>query len=246
MKVSNYGRPLKFNFLAKVLFILHFVSSTISTAQSQDLHFDHITTDDGLSNSSVTCIIKDAKGFMWIGTFNGLNRFDGSEFTIYQYNQNDPHSISDNYISSIIEDHNGKLWIGTNDGLNFYNRSTDSFKHFRHDINNNASIIDNQIEVIFEDSKNRLWIGTRKGGLDLYDRKSLSFIHHTHKDNDSNTISSNFVQSLFEDSKGNIWIGHRNGDIDILYNNHNNYVSGLVYLSLYLLKVVLPKVLDTL
>ena len=223
MKVSNYGRPLKFNSLAKVLFILHFVSSTISTAQSQDLHFDHITTDDGLSNSSVTCIIKDAKGFMWIGTFNGLNRFDGSEFTIYQYNQNDPHSISDNYISSIIEDHNGKLWIGTNDGLNFYNRSTDSFKHFRHDINNNASIIDNQIEVIFEDSKNRLWIGTRKGGLDLYDRKNLSFIHHAHKDNDSNTISSNFVQSLFEDSKGNIWIGHRNGDIDILYNNHNNF-----------------------
>ncbi len=219
-----FKTALKKNLINFWLFIiLQLLFFNLSLAQYKKLHFDHITTDDGLSKASVTCIVQDFQGFMWIGTFNGLNRYDGQDFTVYQYNQNDQHSISDNYISSIIEDHNRKLWIGTNDGLNCYNRNEDNFIHYRHIPGDSLSICDNQIEVIYEDSKNRLWIGTRKGGLDLYDRKNKSFIHHVHNENDPGTISSNFIESIFEDANHNLWIGHRDGSIDILYNNKNKF-----------------------
>ncbi|MGA9294653.1 MAG: two-component regulator propeller domain-containing protein [Ignavibacteriaceae bacterium] len=198
-----------------ILFILILLPLMAVEAQYQDFRFEHITTDNGLSKASVTCILQDHQGFMWVGTFNGLNRYDGYDFTVYTYNQNNPHSISHNYISSMIEDHEGKLWIGTSDGLNTYDRSKDNFVRFRHN-GNDSSIIDNQIEVIYEDSKDNLWIGTRNGGLELFDRNSKSFIHHLHNKENANSLSSNFIQSIFEDNFGNLWLGQRNGAIDIL------------------------------
>ena len=207
----------------KIIVIYIVLSSVPIYSQYQDFRFNHITTDDGLSKSSVTCILQDNKGFMWFGTFNGLNRYDGYEFVVYQYNQSDSLSISHNYISSIIEDNEGQLWIGTSDGLNSYDRSSDTFRQFLHDKNRPTSISDNQIEIIFEDSKKRLWVGTRNGGLDLFDRLSGTFMHYvTKKDNDK-SISSNFIREIFEDSYGNLWIGHWNGAIDIFNERRNTF-----------------------
>lgn len=208
---------------AKTFFVCLFIPSLSLLAQYQDLRFEHITTDDGLSKSSVTSILQDQQGFMWVGTFNGLNRYDGYEFTIYQYNQSDSQSISHNYISSMIEDKEGQLWVGTSDGLNCYNRSTDNFMHYKHNANNSTSICDNQIEVVFEDSKGQLWIGTRNGGLDLFNRTNKSFLHYAHYEGTSEGLSSNFIQSIFEDSNGNLWIGHRSGAIDILNNSQKKF-----------------------
>ena len=202
-----------------LIFILLYSYSSIF-AQYQDFRFEHITTENGLSKASVTCILQDKQGFMWIGTFNGLNRYDGYEFTVYRYNQNDQHSISHNYISSMIQDHTGKLWIGTSDGLNSYNRSMDNFEHYRHN-GSDSSIIDNQIEVIFEDRENHLWIGTRNGGLELFNRENKSFTHHLYNKDNSSSLSSNFIQSIFEDNAGNLWIGQRNGSIDLLIDGSN-------------------------
>ena len=207
----------------RIFIICLFIPLVSLVAQYQDLRFEHITTDAGLSKSSVTCILQDHEGFIWVGTFNGLNRYDGYEFTVYQYNQNDSHSISHNYISSMIEDEYGQLWVGTSDGLNCYDRSKDNFKHYRHNNNNSASISDNQIEVVFEDSQHRLWIGTRNGGLNLFDRNNKSFIHYLHNEHDSNSLSSNFIQSIFEDSRGNLWIGHRDGAIDIFDDSNKKF-----------------------
>lgn len=215
--------PIKLNVSIKKFFIIYFFTLISVNAQYQDLHFDHITTDDGLSRSSVTCIMQDNRGYMWIGTFNGLNRYDGYNFYVYQYNQSDPQSISHNYISSMIEDHEGRLWVGTSDGLNCYNRVTDNFKRYRHTNNNSKSISDNQIEVIFEDSKKRLWIGTRNGGLNLFERKSKSFVHYVHDKNNNKSLSSNFIREIFEDSNGNLWIGHWNGAIDIFDDKRNEF-----------------------
>ncbi len=219
---SNYS--IRFMAFINIVIILLLFSFKSLIAQYQDLRFEHITTDDGLSKASVTCILQDQQDFMWIGTFNGLNRYDGYDFTVYQYNQNNPHSISHNYISSMIEDNEGELWIGTSDGLNSYNRSMNNFEHYRHNNNDSASIIDNQIEVIFEDKKDQLWIGTRNGGLELFDRKNKSFIHHIHNKENGSSLSSNFIQSIFEDDDGNLWIGQRNGAIDILNNNGQKFI----------------------
>lgn len=209
------------NLHLKTLFFYFILFITTVPSQYQDFHFNHITTDNGLSKSSVTCVLQDKTGYMWFGTFNGLNRYDGYEFSIYQYDQNDPKSISHNYISSITEDSKNRLWVGTIDGLNCYDRTFDNFKIYRHNDSNENTVSDNQIEVIYEDSKNRLWIGTRSGGLNLYNDNKDSFTHFMNEKDNSESLSSNFVREIFEDSKGNLWIGHWNGAIDI-YNEQGN------------------------
>ncbi|MGD8781708.1 MAG: two-component regulator propeller domain-containing protein [Ignavibacteria bacterium] len=219
---------ISFNMIYKSLSIFFLLIPLVCLkAQYRNLNFEHITTNDGLSKSSITCILQDEQGFMWIGTFNGLNRYDGYNFTIYLYNQNDPKSITHNFISSIIEDHEGQLWVGTSDGLNRYNRSTDSFQHYRSKEGDSSSISDNQIETIFEDSKQRLWVGTRNGGLNLFDRESETFKRYVYNKENSCGLSSNSVRTIFEDSDGNIWLGHRNGAIDILGKNRETFTQFL-------------------
>ncbi|MFO7448146.1 MAG: two-component regulator propeller domain-containing protein [Ignavibacteriaceae bacterium] len=210
------------------IFIIYLFSTSSLNAQQQDLHFKHITPDDGLSKSSVTRILQDKQGFIWIGTFNGLNRYDGYEFTVYQYDQGNSHSITHNYISSMIEDHEGRLWVGTSDGLNSYNKTTNSFERYRHNSKTPSSISDSQIEAIFEDSSHRLWIGTRNGGLNLYDRNRKVFEHFVHNKKDAKSLSSNFISAIFENSDGNLWIGHRDGSLDI-FNSSQKKFNRLTY-----------------
>lgn len=183
--------------------------------QNQDFRFTHLTTDQGLSQSNITCILQDNKGFMWFGTFNGLNRYDGYEFNVFNYADKDPNSISHNYISSIFQDQNGYLWVGTSDGLNRYDDEKNRFKSYKNNPDDPRSIADNQIEAVLEDAQGRLWIGTRNGGLDLFDRETESFIHHQHDKNRQESLSSNRIGELFEDSAGNLWIAHLNGGVDI-------------------------------
>ncbi len=199
----------------KIIFIILFALNIQVYAQYRNLRFEHFTPNEGLSRASVTCIIQDKKGFIWAGTFNGLNRFDGYDFHVYHYVQNDPSSLSHNYISSIALDYKGDLWVGTSDGLNKYVGSRDEFVRYRKDRKNPFSISDDQIETIFEDSKKRLWIGTRNGGLNLYDEKTNRLKHYYYGKNSPFSISSNFVREIFEDKKGRLWIGHWNGAIDI-------------------------------
>jgi signal transduction histidine kinase/ligand-binding sensor domain-containing protein/DNA-binding response OmpR family regulator len=184
-------------------------------AQIEDLRFTHLTTDDGLSQSNVTCILQDSKGFMWFGTFNGLNRYDGYTFEVYHYQPDDSQSISHNYISALFEDRRGYLWVGTSDGLNRYDREMDHFTTFKHQPDIPASISDNQIEAICEDSKGRLWIGTRNGGLERFLPADESFRHYVHREETLFSLSSDFVRAIYEDNNGHILLAHGNGAIDI-------------------------------
>ena len=94
----------------------------------QQTPFKHISIDDGLSQSAVHCLLQDRQGFVWLGTQDGLNRYDGYGFKIFRHDPQDSLSISDNWIQTIYEDRNGRLWIGTDgDGLNCYDRETQSF-----------------------------------------------------------------------------------------------------------------------
>ncbi|MCB1320451.1 MAG: response regulator, partial [Leptospiraceae bacterium] len=203
------------NYLHTIIFRLLVLLSLSGYAQYQNFRFTHLTTDHGLSQSNITSILQDHKGFMWFGTFNGLNRYDGYEFEIFNYNHNDTASISHNYISSLLEDRNGDLWVGTGDGLNRFDDKTNRFVCYKNRPGDPGSIADNQIETILEDSRGRLWIGTRDSGLDRFDPASQSFRHHLHHKDDPQSLSSNRIEKLFEDSAGNLWIAHRDGSIDI-------------------------------
>jgi len=196
-----------------ILELVFFLSVSVFS-QRQDFRFNHLTTDDGLSQSNVTCILQDNKGFMWFGTFNGLNKFDGYDFTTFNYSFEDTNSISHNYISSLYQDQDGYLWVGTSEGLNRYDYETNIFKSYKHQEDNPNSISDNQIGRILKDSKGRLWIGTRNGGLVLFDPETDGFVHPV-IDNKKISLENCQIDEVFEDSDGNLWIAHSNGTLDI-------------------------------
>lgn len=110
------------------LIIISFLCISNSTVYSQNKRFHHITSKDGLSQSEVYCFLKDSRGFMWFGTVDGLNRFDGYEIKIFNIEKNNPTSLSNNTIRSILEDKFGRIWIGTDDGLNMYNPKSETIE----------------------------------------------------------------------------------------------------------------------
>lgn len=186
-----------------------------SFLSAQEVRFRHLTINDGLSQNAVFAILQDSKGFMWFGTKDGLNKYDGYSFTIYQHNAFDSTSISDNYITTLFEDSRGILWIGTlNGGLNCFHRETESFQRiFYSDPGNNTSLV----LSINEDRSGNIWIGTRGDGLF---RLKLSFVdgriiinnykQFVYNSDDINSISNNIVTALFFDSNETFWVGTEN------------------------------------
>src|SRR6266540_2336858 len=134
------------------------------------LRFDHISIEQGLSQSSVWVIFQDSRGFLWFGTEDGLNRYDGYTFKTYKPDPDVPSSLSDRAITAIIEDKDGYLWIATRQGgLNRYDPRTEEFTRFVHDDLNSTSLNDNHVNVLYLDKDDRLWVGTHNG-LDLMNR----------------------------------------------------------------------------
>ena len=132
---------------------------------AQDIRFERITTADGLSNTSVNAVVQDQQGFMWIGTQEGLDKYDGYQFTIYRNSPLDSTTLTHNRIESLLVDHAGTLWIGTADGLNRYDRDHDNFTRYQHDPNDPNSLSDNGIMSLFADRAGMLWISVLGGGL---------------------------------------------------------------------------------
>jgi ligand-binding sensor domain-containing protein/signal transduction histidine kinase/DNA-binding response OmpR family regulator len=169
-------------------------------AQDQ-LNFKRLTINEGLSQNTVFCVMQDKTGFMWIGTEDGLNKYDGYDFTIYKHENNNPKSLSHSQVNAMLEDSKGNFWIGTSDGLNLFNRHTESFE--RVNTGNGSSDF---ISAIFQDSSGNLWIGTF-GGLKRYDYQSKKILNYTIKTTSVQSAEvSNRVQTIFEDHSKTLWI----------------------------------------
>lgn len=194
------------------IFILLVGLSTFfnSFAQTQPI-FKKISQLDGLSNGRVTSIVKEKNGFVWVGTKNGLNRYDGFQFKIYnKINSN----ISSNDISFILIDSKSRMWITTlGGGLNLYNELEDKFIVYKNVSGDSKSISSNQLNTIFEDSKGNLWIGT-ENGLSLFNENTNTFKSYNHINGDSTSITHNSVRSIDEDTNGNLWIGTFGGGLN--------------------------------
>ena len=171
------------------------------------IRFTKINSNDGLSQSTTYAIIQDDLGFMWFGTEDGLNRYDGYDFTVFRPKANDPTSLSDRWITSILPDGNGDLWIGTRmGGLNHYQADTGIFTSYIHDADDPKSIVNNHVNVLFVDSQDRLWIGTTSG-LDLFLEETGEFRHYSFDDPDSQSLSTFSIGAIYEDDEGALWIG---------------------------------------
>jgi len=177
-------------------------------AQAPQIRFEPLTVEDGLSNGFVTSITQDHLGFMWFGTVDGLNKYDGYAFTVYRHDENDPTSISSNYIESMLVDREGTLWIGTyGAGLNKYDPTSDRFTHVRHNPDEPRSLSDDYITYLYEDRSGTLWIGTLNAGLNRYDRETDTFVHYRYDPGNPQSLSDDNVRRIYEDQQGTLWIG---------------------------------------
>jgi ligand-binding sensor domain-containing protein/signal transduction histidine kinase len=189
--------------------------STISYSQKPNIKFEHLDINQGLSQNNVMCIMQDSRGFMWFGTRDGLNKYDGYRFTIYRNDPNNSYSIISNFITALAEDSKGNIWISTRGGgLNRYDREKDRFDHFVHTTAPN-SISSNLLDGMYKDHNDNLWICTEDAGIDVYDQEKKTFYNFRHSEKNSNTVSSNSVRCIFEDSDHNIWIGTYDGIVDV-------------------------------
>lgn len=177
-------------------------------AQPGNLRFKHLSVEQGLSNSTIECIFQDDRGFVWFGTRDGLNRFDGNQILVYRYSPADSNSISDNFIRCITQDRSGAIWVGTTNGLNRFDPETGRFTRFKNKADNSSSISHNLITSICESSTGQLWIGTW-GGLNLYVPKDQSFVRIYA--NEVYRTPENQLNCLHKDATGRLWIGSEKG-----------------------------------
>jgi ligand-binding sensor domain-containing protein/signal transduction histidine kinase/DNA-binding response OmpR family regulator len=176
--------------------------------QSPPLKFKHLSFKEGLAQSPISSIVKDSKGFIWLGNWKGLTRYDGYTFRTFNHQPNNAKSISNNRVNAIVEDKHGKLWIGTSNGLNAYDPSTEIFK--RIDIRN-VKGGRNYISSIKIDSYGKIWTSTFAGVKLVDTTKVLLRAMPSLQDNSINSLATAVTFTLFEDRDRIMWVGSKNG-----------------------------------
>jgi signal transduction histidine kinase/ligand-binding sensor domain-containing protein len=191
----------------------------LDLAKERNLKFESISIEHGLSHSTVNCILQDHYGFMWIGTDDGLNKFDGYSFTVYKHNPDDPHSLSHNQVWSLFEDSIGVLWVGTyGGGLNRFDRETGHFA--RYDADDFQNVTDepeefrNVVWAIDEHPAGVLWIATYGGGLIKFDLGTESFTSYAPDPADPKFWGHEWITAMLVDRSGSIWIGTSSEGLD--------------------------------
>ncbi|MFC5283515.1 two-component regulator propeller domain-containing protein [Pedobacter alpinus] len=191
------------------ILVLILVSSVFSSAQNKR-SFNHLTVENGLSQSSVLSITQDSTGFMWFGTKEGLNKYDSQQFEIFRNNVAQKNSISSGVnINALLTDSKGRVWIGTQDGLNQYISTSNSFISYKNQKNNPQSLSNNTIRYIYEDKQANIWVGTENGLNKLLD--DGKFQRFLVKNPAAKTIVHQTVKAIYQDSESNIWVGTLNG-----------------------------------
>ncbi|HEY5750092.1 MAG TPA: two-component regulator propeller domain-containing protein [Chryseolinea sp.] len=191
--------------LIVVAIMLGAMPSPAVQAQQPFVPFRHYSSFHGLSHDKVLSIIEDRQGFMWFGTVEGLNRFDGYTFTSFYHKNGDTTSLCDNAAIAMLEDRHGDLWIGTTGGMSRYNRASNDFTSYVPDPSREGSISDGRINQILEDEDGNFWLAFSNGYVDYFNRASGRFQHFLI---DKNSLD---ITSLEFDRQGNLWIGTRIG-----------------------------------
>ncbi len=199
---SGYGATI--SLLIASFFLFHLTSFSQSLPSSPVfVPGVTFTSEQGLSQNNVSCIRKDQDGFVWIGTSDGLNRFDGYSFVHFSHSDEDSTSISNDVIRNLLLDSKGRLWVGTYYGLNLYDSESETFRNFLTSPGDENTISQNTIISLIEDRNHHLWVGTY-WGLTRINLETFEMARYFYQP-DGRGLADNAVNALLEDRNGKIW-----------------------------------------
>ncbi|MCP4656067.1 MAG: response regulator [bacterium] len=180
--------------------------------QTRSIHFDRISIEHSLSQSTVTCILQDRVGFMWFGTQDGLNRFDGYDLVAFKHDSDDPGSLPHDSILVLLEGASGDLWIGTEGGgLIRWDPGGEVLSTHQYDAADPHSLSGDWIRALHEESSGILWVGTSESGLNRFDPASGRFQHFRHDPSDITSLSDDRIRAILKDQSGRLWVGTMKG-----------------------------------
>jgi ligand-binding sensor domain-containing protein/signal transduction histidine kinase len=192
-------------------FLLTFCSLAPIYAQPPNLDFESFDTHNGLSQNLVFAIAQDQKGFLWFGTDEGLNRFDGHEFRIFRHDENDSTTLADNSIHAIVVDNAGVIWIGTANGISRYYPQTEKMEQLPVDYDDVTKPKGTGVNEMKKDADGNIWIAYLGSGIDVFDQQTRTFMHYTTHRQDKFRIINDYVISMQFMPDGDKLLGTRSG-----------------------------------
>src|SRR5687767_2042498 len=190
-----------------VAFCLWAAGFPVAGAPLRDPRFVRLSAEHGLSQDTVTCILQDHERFMWFGTEEGLNRYDGYSFKVFKHDPKDPTSLASSFIYVIYEDRAHRLWVGTTAGLSLFDRATETFRN-----SDAVGPVPSGVLTMLEDSRGRLWAGTNRTGLSRIDPATGHVsANYRHVTGDATSLTHDEVWKIVEDETGRFWIGTAEG-----------------------------------
>jgi diguanylate cyclase (GGDEF)-like protein len=182
-------------------------------AEERTVRFVNLGVREGLANASVSSLVQDAAGFIWIGTQGGLHRWDGNSFAIYENEPFDDQSLPHNLIQTMYMDEDGyTLWLGTYGGLTRFDTRSGRIQTWAHDPADPRSLVNDVVVAIARDAEGRLWVGTLEG---LDRMEDGGFVHYKAEPDKPDALGAPVIRSIFRDSKGRLWIGSSGGGLHL-------------------------------
>ncbi|MBN2677784.1 MAG: hypothetical protein JXR32_06940 [Anaerolineaceae bacterium] len=199
--------------------------------QHTNPRFENLTVDDGLSQSTVHAILQDDQGYLWFGTEDGLNRFDGEKFIVFKSDASDPNSLPGSYITALAQAPQGGIWIGTRlGGLSYYDPQTESFTNYLYESTNPDSLDSPRVNCLFVDQDGQLMVGTPYG-LNVFQPDSGGFTHIRQSRAVPFSSALNNILTIFRGSNGTLWLGTSNGLVS--YNAADNWFTNYFEIDIY-------------
>jgi PAS domain S-box-containing protein len=219
----NWGK-LSIRILALAISTCILLSSGL-VAREYEIRFQRLTIEDGLSQSTIFNIFQDNQGFMWFGTEDGLNKFNGYGFKIYKNSPKNPNSLSYNYVKGILQDQTGALWIGTyGGGLNKLDLEKEQFICYTNSPGDVTTLSNDFINCLYEDQAGTLWVGT-DDGLNRFNSTTGKFVRFFSDPNNRGSLSNDKITSILRDRSGMLWIGTYGGGLNRFDPNKKQFTS---------------------
>ena len=195
---------------ASVLVVLFAASSVL--AAGRPIRFERLSTEQGLSQSTVMSVLQDSKGFMWFGTEAGLNRYDGRSVTVYRHDVHDQNSLPSDFVWCMAEDAAGDIWVATDGGgVARWERAKDRFVRYPVDPLGENGPRSGQIRTVHVDQQGSVWVATKDAGLSRFDPKTGAWKSFRNDPADPTSLANDGVYALYEDAAGALWVGTNGG-----------------------------------